>query len=188
MVKFIFFIGGLVFLGSCGSMSHFETDRSSQSYYSGGNRFFIPSLGSSLRSILNTEQNASNAQVSNRFPSNLEEEAAVGLLVSGLSLLVNSDYYKSNRLRVNCHCSHVHSNIDIPCTHITLALMDSQGRELERITSEEGSFSFPVSRNKTYRLGIISKKYQLKNPLSKTVEMGDSIALYLVSDSSSFAE
>ena len=173
----------LLLLCSCATNARFDSDRYSPAYYRGGSRIFVPYLGSSLRSMLDSGGGANNWGSKSAVKLNgrtvAEEDAAVGVILSGISLLINKGYYQSSYLTGNCVCHSQMDSLNLPCSNVLVALYDDEGKERGRILSEDGEFVFPVEKDKYYRIGIISKKYKLGRHTAQSLRMGDSVVLHL---------
>ncbi len=171
----------IFFLTSC-SHNYFVQDRSNPHYYTGGSRFFpINFLGMAKQvsekpgSIDSVNESASS---SNRVQA---EQAAASVLASGISLLVNKDYYESPYISGTCLCSSVKDSvIELPCSDLTLKLLDSAGREIQKVHTHDGDFMFAVEANKEYAVTVESVSYQVLGDVKKPLFLGDKVLIHLI--------
>lgn len=71
-------------------------------------------------------------------------------------------------------------NIQTPCNNITVVLKDSLGKVLLEKPITRGEFEFKVKDNKSYKIGIKSKKYRLSKGKEIPAKEGDDLLLTLV--------
>ena len=112
------------------------------------------------------------------------DAVVAGVLATGILLTANRDYYRSTAITGKCICGGaVNSNIQLPCTHVTVLISDSNGKELARVEPNNGEFAFRVKKGIAYRLNVESKKYKLPTvPTANTRQyfIGDDVILNLI--------
>jgi hypothetical protein len=166
----------LLFLTGCASNARFERDRYSSAYQSGGDRFFISQFSSAVRNIAGEDDDKprKNAIVQP------QDEALANLVVSGIALVMNRDYYKSPYISGRTLCHFVHEpEFEVPCGGVTILLRDRLTGELHRIQTEGSEFTFGGEEGHSYSLSLSEGRYHLAQPISAPLIVGDSVVLHL---------
>lgn len=111
-----------------------------------------------------------------------EQMAVAGVVLSGLSLALNRDYYKSSYISGRCSCrAQKEREFEIPCSHVSVILQDLRGNEVSQLHTDDGEFIFPVEKGKLYQVKVDSSRYEIAAAkTSPVLEMGDSVILPLI--------
>jgi hypothetical protein len=171
---FLFLIAG------CATSSRFESDRYSAAYYSGSDSFRISGLRTAVGRVVGTASDtAETGNTMNQPPAG--EQAVFSLIMSGLSLAINRDYYKSSAISGRCLCANdAASEFQVPCSNIGVILRDLDSDEIRRIQSDDGEFAFGVERDRRYRVSVNSRKFKSARSLDRPLVMGDNIVVHLI--------
>jgi hypothetical protein len=107
-------------------------------------------------------------------------DPAAGLLLAGIDLAFNRDYYKGIAITGKCICKNkLNDTIDFPCNNVEVALTDPKGKTLAQIQPRDGEFAFRVPKDKEFRVIIKSPNYRMKSEMSQALRQGDDIILTL---------
>lgn len=107
-------------------------------------------------------------------------DPAVALIIGGVGLASNSDFYRKNTVSGRCTIvSEKESLVEIPCKeNVQVVLKTRAGKELARSTPQGGEFAFKVSKDQEYSLAAEAKGYELTNKDLHAV-LGDQVVLKL---------
>lgn len=169
----------LVLVG-CAGPGYFDRDRNSPVYQRGGDLILVPHIP--VRSIISSRSKTEPTETPVPSTQELSQTQALsGLVLSGLSLATNKDYYRSSFLSGRCVChSPKEKNFEIPCSNVNVILEDQKGRVVSRHLSMDGTFSFPVSKKVQYKLRALSSHYKEMKAPKSWYQMGDDVVLHLV--------
>lgn len=179
---FRIFLPSLFLFSACaGQRAYYATDRYSAIYHSGGESFSFKPIGS-VRGILgSSDESETESQQKNPPVLSREEQAIGGLLLSGLSLAMNQDYYKSPFISGRCLCrSRTAPELEIPCTNVGVILRDLDSEEVRRIQADDGEFMFEVEKDRRYQISVKSLRFQMVNSFQKPLVFGDNVVVHLV--------
>lgn len=110
-----------------------------------------------------------------------EELALTGMVLSGISIAMNRDYYKSSYLSGRCICEYEKElGFEVPCSNLTIVLKNQKGEPVAHIQSTDGEFVFSVDKNQAYRIGVESDRYRVTRVPTEPLKMGDNIVLHLM--------
>ncbi len=167
-------------LTSC-SHSYFTHDRTNPNYYSGGTRFYPINFWKITQKQEEAPEGQTNKPVPEQPKSVSETEAAVGVLASGISLLIYRDYYQSPHISGTCVCAGVKDSvIEIPCPELAVKLLDASGKEVQRSHTVGGEFFFSVPPDKEFSVEVDSSDYQILGEPKRALYLGDQVILHLI--------
>ena len=158
----------LLLLSGCAARN-FHSDHSNPTYHSGGDQILLPGVADKV---------LGNEPSPHIRPENDPGLALGGVLASGVLLALNNDYYQSSSIGGRLVCGTPMPGIEIPCNRVVVILKNSQGQEVNRVTSEDGQFFFQVSRLKDYEIAVDSPRYRLAKEV-KNLNRGDNVLLRL---------
>lgn len=169
----------LLILSGCASNAYFDRDHANPLYHTGGSVVFRPILPYQAKLVAQSTLSTYREYKAGATP--IEQAVLMGGLASGVSLVLNRDYYKSSYIGGRFACKPALENsFEVPCGNITVILEDLSGREISQIQASDDEFVFLVEKGKEYRVRIASNRYQLPSKSSPALMMGDNIVLHLV--------
>lgn len=178
MRVFCFF---LLVLGGCASTARFERDKYSTAYHAGGDRLVVSGIAPTAKHLAGVEDATAKQAAP---PIRPEDQAMSSLFLSGLSLAMNSDYYKSPYIKgfAQCHFEH-EPDFKVPCGNFGVEFRDHETGERYPVQVEGGEFSFEASDGRSYEIALVGERYRFSRPLAGLVRVGDSIVLHLTRNS-----
>lgn len=109
------------------------------------------------------------------------QDPATALVLGGIGLAANPEYYKSTAISGKCSIiPDKEALIQIPCKEdVQIVLRDSKGKEVARSTPQSGEFAFRVNKNDKYQLTVDTQRFVLTNENLKSLGIGDSVVVKL---------
>ncbi len=106
-------------------------------------------------------------------------EATLELLATAFLLAQNPDYYQKSTIGGRCiRGSDVAISLQTPCINVTYVLLDGDGKEVERLFSESGSFQFFAEKDRSYFVSVLTGS-QTRQGKVGPVRMGDEVVIRL---------
>ena len=130
------------------------------------------------------QANADKAEPSKgAVPLIMSNEVVSGIILSGIGLASDPDYYRNKTLSGKCVLLPNTKDVilDVPCKeNVEVTLLSDNGKELAKTSLLKGEFAFSVKRNEQYGLKVtVPKGYKMASGALKNLVMGDQVMIKL---------